>query len=95
MRRSALLEHVADLIHGTYAGQPDSDDVAQALLNDHDDPFAALAHNLHNATTDGTREQVTEQFQKLALALSDPELDFIAERAESPAGYLASRVANL
>ncbi|MGW4635562.1 hypothetical protein [Nocardia sp. NPDC004415] len=82
MRRAQLHKLVTELIEQTWGG--DDADVAEAILAD--DAFGALCHHLHEA---GDVEPV---WAKLIESFDDKTLDFLAERADNPAAWLASRV---
>lgn len=88
MRLSKLHEFVSGLVTDTWTG--DNADVAEAVLND-TDAFGALVFRLQQAG--GTEpDGVTTVWNELVDGLDDSTLDFLAERADNPAGYLAAHV---
>lgn len=90
MRKAQLREFVTGLVTSTWAGDRDNADVAESVLAD-EDAFGALVFRLQQAG--GTDEAgLTAAWTELVDQLDDGTLDFLAERADSPAGFLASRV---
>jgi hypothetical protein len=88
MRKAQLHEFVTDLVTSTWTGE--NADVATAVLAD-EDAFGALVHRLQQ--TGGTEpDGVTTAWNAVLDQLDDTTLDFLAERADNPAGFLASRV---
>lgn len=87
MRSKALHTLVTDLVQDAFDG--DDQDVAEAVLAD--DAFGALCYRLNEAG-DGSADDVTAAFNELVTALDDETLDFLAEQADAPAAFLASRV---
>ncbi|WP_280264662.1 hypothetical protein [Nocardia wallacei] len=81
MRRAQLHQLVTDLIEQTWTG--DNADVAAAVLAD--DAFGALCHHL-NQTGD-----VEAAWSQLVGTVDDDALDFLADRADNPAAWLARR----
>lgn len=88
MRKAQLREYVTGLVTATWSGE--NADVAQAVTAD-EDAFGALVFRLQQA---GGSEPagLTGAWNELVDQLDDSALDFLVERADSPAGFLASRV---
>jgi hypothetical protein len=85
MRRAQLHQLVTDLIEHTWTG--DNADIAEAVLTD--DAFGALCHHL-NETGD-----IEQTWAGLLAGIDDNALDFLADRADNPAAWLAHRVRDL
>jgi hypothetical protein len=88
MRKAQLHELVTGLVTRTWNGL--NADIATAVLGD-EDAFGALVFRLQDA---GGREAagVTAAWDELVGQLDENTLDWLAEDAENPAGFLASRV---
>lgn len=89
MREAQLREFVSGLIARTWNGE--NADVAESVLADQDRAFGALVYRLQTvggADPDG----LTVAWNAMLEQLDDRALDFLAERADSPAAFLASRV---
>lgn len=88
MREAQLREYVTGLVTSTWTGE--NHDVAKAVTAD-EDAFGALVFRLQQAG--GTDpDGLTSVWNEVVDQLDDSTLDFLAERADSPAGFLASRV---
>lgn len=88
MRKAQLHEFVTGLVTSTWTGE--NADVAESVLAD-EDAFGALVHRLQQAG--GTEpDGLTAAWNAVLAQIDDSTLDFLAERADSPAGFLASRV---
>lgn len=85
MRRAQLHQLVTDLIENTWTG--DNADIAEVILAD--DAFGALCHHL-NETGD-----VERAWAGLTAEIDDNALDFLTERADNPAAWLARRAREL
>lgn len=81
MRREQLHQLVTDLVEQTWNGA--DADLAEAILED--DAFGALCHHLHQAG------DVAWVWSRLVESFDDDTLDFLTERADNPAAWLASR----
>jgi len=88
MRKPPLRQLVTELIELTWTDT--NADVAQAVLDDHD-AFDVLCHHL-NETGDGTANGIEQAWNTLADSLSDNELDWLADTADNPAAFLASKL---
>ena len=88
MRKAQLRNFVTGLVTSTWNG--DNADVAESVLAD-EDAFGALVFRLQHAGGDAP-DGLTVAWQQLVDQLDDSALDFLAERADNPAGFLASRV---
>lgn len=88
MRSYELHEFVTNLVTDEWTEA--DEDVATAILADNE-AFGALCHRLNDAS-DGERGRIQSAWAELMAGLSDDELDFLAERADNPAAFLASKV---
>ncbi len=87
MREARLHTFVTELITGTWIGE--DADVAEAVTGD--EAFGVLARRLDEAG-DGVAEGIAQAWTQLVTGLSDNDLDFLAQRAESPARVLYARL---
>ncbi|MGW4488397.1 hypothetical protein ACWEOE_31700 [Amycolatopsis sp. NPDC004368] len=88
MRRAALHEHVTTLITNTWG---DTDPSLVEDIVDDEDAFGALCHRL-NIEGDGKEDGIADAWNATIEQIDDNTIDWLAEQAESPAAYLASRV---
>lgn len=88
MRRAQLTEFVTNLVTNTWTGE--DADVAEAVLSDKD-AVAALAFRLQDAGG-STPDGLTQAWNHVVSQLDDNQLDWMVNSADSPAGFLASRV---
>ncbi|WP_431879213.1 hypothetical protein [Amycolatopsis sacchari] len=88
MRKAQMNEFVASLVTRTWTGV--NADVAESVLAD-EDAFGALVFRLQHAGGNES-DGLTAAWNELVDQLDDSALDFLAERADNPAGFLASRV---
>lgn len=65
-------------------------DVAEAITNDTGDMLDALTHRVGDLAT--TPTDVDRVVAEVARTTSDRTLDWLADRAESPAGWLYSQL---
>ncbi|MEV6073390.1 hypothetical protein AB0L82_43170 [Nocardia sp. NPDC052001] len=84
MRRAQLHQLITGLVERTWTG--DNADVARAVLND--EAFGALCYRLSEI---GTAEDIERAWTELIGTIDDGTLDFLAERADNPAAWLARR----
>lgn len=84
MRNQELHEAVTELIRSTFGA-----DVAGAILDDK--AFGALCGRLRNETG-GDYEAMDLVLTGIANGLEDDTLDWLAETADKPAAYIASRI---
>ncbi|MGV9838026.1 hypothetical protein ACWDUL_28030 [Nocardia niigatensis] len=84
MRRAQLHQLVTGLVEDTWNG--DNADVARAVLSD--EAFGTLCYRLSEV---GTAEDITRAWAGLVEDIDDSAMDFLAERADNPAAWLASR----
>ncbi len=83
MRGQALLDHVAEAIHGAFES-----DVANALMSD-EDTFENLARHLNRTYGD---DGIAVAIQKVASTVNDDTADWLVDRADNPTAWLYSRV---
>ncbi|WP_331757730.1 hypothetical protein [Nocardia sp. NBC_01388] len=88
MRRAQLHQLITGLIERTWNG--DNADVAHAVLRD--DAFGALCFRLAEI---GATEDIERAWTSLVAEIDDSAMDFLAERADNPAAWLASRAREL
>ncbi|MBF6138272.1 hypothetical protein IU501_35455 [Nocardia otitidiscaviarum] len=84
MRRAQLHQFVTGLVEQTWTG--DNADVARAVLRD--EAFGALCYRLSEI---GDAADIERAWAGLVDDIDDSALDFLAERADNPAAWLASR----
>ena len=88
MRKARVREFVTDLVTSTWNGE--NTDVAEAVLAD-EDAFGALVFRLQQVG--GTEpDGLKSAWHTVVEQVDDSTLDFLVERADSPAAFLASRV---
>ena len=85
MRMSTLMPFLADLVKECFDA-----DVAEAFIADAD-MLSAVGRKLNNET-DGTREGITRAVKQVADELDDGTADWLVETADSPSGWLYSRI---
>lgn len=88
MRSTQVREFVTGLVTSTWEGV--NADVAQSVLAD-EDAFGALVYRLQLVGGTGP-DGLKAAWTAVVDQLDDRTLDFLVERADSPAAFLASRV---
>ncbi|MFC9898503.1 hypothetical protein ACFVMC_32835 [Nocardia sp. NPDC127579] len=87
MRRERLHQLVTDLVTTTWTG--DNADVATAIVSD--DAFGALCFRLHETGSDAAG--IERRWAALVeTAVDERTRDWLAERAENPAAWLAHQL---
>lgn len=88
MRAREREQLLIELVEETWTGN--DEDLGAAVL-DGDGAFRALAWNLEDAS-DGSPDGFAAAWHDLVHGIDDHTLDWLADEADNPAAFLASRV---